>query len=32
MTGRIFYFDSSGDLDELLVKDGRFAGFAPGPR
>lgn len=29
---RLFYYDSEGQLDELLVKDGRFAGFAPGPR
>lgn len=28
---RLFYFDSDGHLDEILVKDGRFAGFAPGP-
>lgn len=26
---RIFYYDSDGELTELLVKDGRFAGFAP---
>lgn len=26
---RIFYYDSEGELTELLVKDGRFAGFAP---
>ena len=26
---RLFYYDSEGRLDELLVKDGRFAGFAP---
>jgi hypothetical protein len=25
----LFYFDSEGDLDRLLVKDGKFAGFAP---
>lgn len=24
---RLFYFDSEGDMDELLVKDGIFAGF-----
>lgn len=24
---RLFYFDSEGDLDELLVRDGKFAGF-----
>jgi hypothetical protein len=30
---RLFYYDSDGALDELLVSwpDGRFAGFAPGP-
>ena len=29
---RLFYIDSEGQKDELLVKDGRFAGFARGPR
>lgn len=29
---RLFYYDSMGQLDELLIKDGRFVGFAPGPR
>lgn len=29
---RLFYYDSDGQLDELLVKDGRFAGFRAGPR
>jgi hypothetical protein len=24
---RLFYYDSSGDLDEILVQGGRFAGF-----
>lgn len=24
---RLFYYDSEGDLTELLVKDGKFAGF-----
>ncbi len=30
---RLFYYDSDGALDELLVSwpSGRFAGFAPGP-
>ncbi|MGH7198870.1 MAG: hypothetical protein ACREH5_09065 [Candidatus Omnitrophota bacterium] len=28
---RLFYYDSEGDLDELLVRAGRFDGFAPGP-
>lgn len=27
---RLFYFDSSGTLDELLVVDGAFAGFRTG--
>jgi hypothetical protein len=26
---RLFYYDSEGDLGELLIKDGKFAGFAP---
>jgi hypothetical protein len=26
---RLFYYDSLGSLDELVVKEGRFAGFAP---
>lgn len=29
---RLFYYDSEGQLDELLIKDGKFAGFAPGPQ
>ncbi len=28
---RLFYYDTDGNLDELLIKDGKFAGFAPGP-
>lgn len=28
---RLLYYDSEGQLDELLVKDGKFAGFKPGP-
>ena len=28
---RLFYYDSEGDLDELLVAQGRFVGFAPRP-
>lgn len=28
---RLFYYDSGGDLDELLHQDGTFTGFAPGP-
>jgi hypothetical protein len=27
---RLFYYDSEGRLDEILVKDGIFIGFAPG--
>ncbi len=27
---RLFYYDSEGTLDEILVKDGCFVGFAPG--
>ena len=29
---RLLYYDSMGQLDEILIKDGEFAGFAPGPR
>lgn len=29
---RLLYYDSEGQIGELLVKNGRFAGFAPGPR
>lgn len=29
---RLFYYDSENNLDEILVKEGRFAGFAPGPK
>jgi hypothetical protein len=29
---RVFYYDSNGDLDELLIEDGRFAGFKVSPR
>ncbi|MHC4718175.1 MAG: hypothetical protein ACYS5V_14475 [Planctomycetota bacterium] len=28
---RVFYYDSAGGLDELVVQNGRFYGFAPGP-
>lgn len=28
---RLLYYDSEGMLDELLIKDGRFVGSAPGP-
>lgn len=27
---RLFYYDTEGILDELLVKDGKFAGFKAG--
>lgn len=27
---RLFYYDSEGELDELRVRDGKFAGFGPG--
>lgn len=26
---RLFYIDSEGNRDELVIKDGQFAGFAP---
>ena len=26
---RLEYYDSEGNRDQLLVKDGKFAGFAP---
>jgi hypothetical protein len=29
---RLLYFDSDDSLDEILIKDGAFAGFAPGPQ
>ncbi len=28
---RLHYLDSEGNEDQLLVKDGKFAGFAPVP-
>lgn len=28
---RLLYLDSEGEQDELLVRDGKFAGFAPSP-
>ena len=28
---RLFYYDSVGVLDELVVTKGKFAGFRPGP-
>lgn len=27
---RLFYIDSEGETDELMVRAGKFAGFAPG--
>ena len=29
---RLFYYDSDGRMDEMLIKDGVFLGFAPGPK
>lgn len=29
--GRLFYYDTSGDLDELAYDAGGFTGFRPGP-
>ncbi len=29
---RLYYYDSDGALDEIVVHQGRFAGFAPVPR
>jgi len=29
---RLFYFDSAGDLDEIVVDGARFVHFAPGRR
>lgn len=29
---RVFYYDSEGQLDELVHENGRFVRFAPGPR
>ena len=26
---RLFYYDSENDLDELVIKDGKFVGFLP---
>ena len=27
---KVFYIDSEGRMDELLIRDGKFAGFSPG--
>lgn len=29
---KLLYYDSEGQVDELIVKNGQFAGFAPGPK
>ncbi len=29
---RLEYYDSEGQRDQLLVKDGKFSGFAPIPK
>ena len=29
---RLFYYDSEGQFDEILVLGGEFVGFKPGPR
>lgn len=29
---RLYYIDSEGRIDELIVEDGKFAGFSPGTR
>ncbi len=29
---RLLYYDSDGQLDEILVEDGEFSGFAPAPK
>ncbi len=29
---RLYYIDTDGRIDELKIKDGKFAGFAPGPK
>jgi hypothetical protein len=29
---RLLYFDSTGELDEIVHEAGRFVHFAPGPR
>lgn len=27
----LYYYDSDGQMDEILHEDGKFIGFAPGP-
>ncbi len=29
---KLLYYDSDGNLDELKIENGEFAGFAPGPQ
>lgn len=29
---RLLYIDSNGDMDEIVHRDGKFVGFAGGPR
>ena len=29
---RLFYFDSMGELDEIIVENLKFSGFRPGPK
>ena len=29
---RLFYYDSDDELDEIVIEDGQFKRFAPGPR
>ena len=29
---QLLYYDSEGQLDEILHKNGKFVGFKPGPR
>lgn len=29
---RLFYYDSENVIDELLIRDGEFVGFAAGPK
>ena len=28
----LYYIDTDGRIDELKIEDGKFAGFAPGPK
>lgn len=29
---RLFYYDSEDQLDEIIIENGKFVRFAPGPR